>query len=124
MRLAVLAAVAVLALPGRAPGQSASMDELLAQEQAVGEAPFDVARKPEPGYLDAYRASQHELYRKRAKLILQACRAAPEDPRVPDLMNRRWELLAWNQPPADVADEVLADVEAVLATATEARVRQ
>ncbi len=83
--------------------------------EAVGEPPFDAERKEEPGYLDAYRAAQHELYREKVALLLEAIRAHSEDPRIPELENRRWALLAWNQRPEMVAEEVLADVDARLA---------
>jgi len=80
----------------------------------VGEPPFDPARKPEPGYVEGYKRAQHELYRRKAALLLQACVAHPGDARVAELMDRRWGLLGWNQDPQDVADEVPDDIDAVL----------
>lgn len=91
-------------------------DDYLAAVAAVGEPPFDPARKSEPGYLDSYRAAQHQLYQKKAAILLDLCRAYPHDERVPEWIDRRWVLLGWNQPPAAVAAEVLADIEAVATT--------
>lgn len=107
-----------------AHAQTRSIDAYLEAVKAVGEPPFDAARKGEPGYLENYRREQHQLYRRKAALLLEACRAHPTDARVPELMNKRWVLLGWNQSPADVVDEVLADVDAVLAVETNAQVIQ
>lgn len=101
--------LAVLAAPPREPA------DFLAEVEAVGEPPFDPQRKQEPGYLEHYKTQQHILYRRKAAILLELCKTHPHDARVPDWMNRRWVLLGWNQEPADVADEVLADISSVLA---------
>ncbi len=96
-----------------------TIDEMLAEVSAVGEPPFDPSRKNEPGYLEKYRRDQHALYRRKAAVLLKACRLHPNDTRIPSLMDRRWVLLGWNQKPGDVAAEVLADIQSVLATNTD-----
>jgi thiol-disulfide isomerase/thioredoxin len=93
-----------------------SIDEYLAQVKEIGEPDFDAARKQEPGYMDNYRREQHILYQQKAALLLEACRVHPDDERVPELMDRHWKLLAWNQDPLNVAGEVLTDIDTVLAS--------
>ena len=86
-----------------------SIELIEAQVEAIGEPPFDPAREQEPGYIEIYKAKQHALYQQKATLLLQVARHHLNDPRMPDLMNRRWLFLGWNQEPADVAGEILAD---------------
>lgn len=110
--------------PVTASDRPESIDAYLDAVMAIGEPAFDATRKGERGYLENYRREQHTLYRKKAALLLEACRTYPADPRVPELMNKRWVLLGWNQRPADVAAEVLADVDAVLADANDQHIVQ
>jgi len=94
--------------------QERTPEAVLEELKAIGEPDFDPTRKQEPGYLEKYKRDQHILYQKKAALLLDLCLAYPDDERVPEWMNRRWMLLAWNQKPADVADEVLADIDSLL----------
>ncbi len=109
--------VAATAMPAQAQVQS--IDEYLEQVKAIGEPPFDASRKKLPDYPEykaKYKRQQHEMYKQKAALLLEACRLHPDDERAAELMERHWVLLGWNQDPADVADEVLADIESVLPT--------
>lgn len=120
----VCGVVWLAASPRIAAAQTRSVDDYLAKVNAIGEPPFDAARKAEPGYLDTYRSAQHALYQQKAAILLEACRTHGSDPRVPELMDRRWKILGWNQKPADVAEEVLADIDRVLADETNPAVIQ
>lgn len=113
MRATIVVFIALLAACGGSPERAP--EEYLAAVEAVGEPPFDPARKQEPGYFDAYRRAQHELYREKAVIMLDLLRAHRDDPRVGEWADRRWELLAWNQEPEWVAEEVLDDVAKVTA---------
>jgi thiol-disulfide isomerase/thioredoxin len=114
---AILAMVACsVAIGSVPPNEKPSIESILNEVQAIGEPPFDAARKHEPGYLKNYRSAQHQLYRKKSALLLDLCRLYPDEPRIPEWMNRRWVLLGWNQDPAEMAAEVLADIDARLRT--------
>ncbi|MHC4305497.1 MAG: hypothetical protein ACYSW2_13610 [Planctomycetota bacterium] len=109
----------------QAQEQTRTVDEILEQARALAEPPFDAGRKGKPGYAEykqRYRQEQHTVYHQRAALLLEACTLHPDDDRVPKLMNRRWVLLGWNQDPADVAQEILADIKSVLASTSNAHV--
>lgn len=47
--------------------------------------------------------------------MLEAIQLAPDDARTSDWYKKRWILLGWNQEPAVVATEVLADIERIMA---------
>src|SRR3990172_7957907 len=120
--LLTVCSVVLFAVEGRSSAQERTPETVLAEVAAVGEPPFDPARKPEPGYLENYKREQHILYRKKAVLLGELCTAYPGDPRVPEWMNRRWTLLGWNQEPKHVAAEVLADIESVHVTGKDPQV--
>ncbi len=105
---------ALIGTAGCGPEENRSVDWHLEMVEAIGEPDFDPARKEEPGYMDSYREAQHQLYRQKAAVLLELARSWPDDERVPEWLKRRWKLLGWNQAPADVASEVLADIEAIL----------
>lgn len=113
--LGVLLAVSFLPTARPGPAEEPTPSEILARVKAIGEPAFDPARKDEPVYVANYKRQQHILYREKAGLLLDLCRMYPEDERVPRWMNRRWELLRWNQNPIDVAEEVLADIASTTA---------
>jgi thiol-disulfide isomerase/thioredoxin len=123
--MALAAALGPLTPLVPAQERTRSVDAILEEARAIEEPPFDAGRKGKPGYAEykqRYRHQQHEVYQQRAALLLEACTLHPDDERVPKLMNRRWVLLGWNQDPADVAQEILADISSVLASNTNAQV--
>jgi thiol-disulfide isomerase/thioredoxin len=97
-----------------AQGEDRTVELILREVQAIGEPEFDPARKSEHGYLESYKKRQHELYQRKAALLLEAYRRFPGDARAAEWLRRRWHLLAWNQHPRDVVAEVLADIERIL----------
>lgn len=109
--------ITVSLLPVARPEQAVkpTPSEMLARVQAVGEPAFNPARKNERSYVQDYKHRQHILYRRKAGLLLDLFRMYPDDERGAEWMNRRWELLGWNQDPLDVAEEVLADIESATA---------
>lgn len=124
-RLALSIVLSCLVWSAQAQERSRSMDDYLEQVRAIEEPPFDASRKKQPGYAEykaQYRRAQHVVYQQKAALLLEACRLHSDDERVPKLMNHRWVLLGWNQAPVDVAEEIVADVEAVQSTFTNEQV--
>lgn len=95
-------------------GEPPTIEAIEAQVEAVGEPDFDASRKAEPGYMERYQREQHRLHRRKAELLMQVREHHRDHPRFTELMNRRWVLLGWNQEPAAVAEEVLADIDRML----------
>ncbi len=112
--LALRGALLTAALYLSTCGQPPTIEEIEAQVEAVGEPDFDAARKTEPGYMERYKREQHVLYQRKAELLMQVREHHRDHPRFAELMSRRWVLLGWNQEPAAVAEEVLADIDRML----------
>lgn len=116
MRLAVLFSTltaALLAAACQAPPPP-SIEQIRARAEAIEEPAFDARRQEEPGYLEIYQSARRAALRRSAAILLDAMRYHPDDPRLADLLNQRWELLVRSNDPSRGTAEILADIDAVL----------
>jgi thiol-disulfide isomerase/thioredoxin len=88
-----LSLVLCFAPAGRAVADARSATEILAELDELKWIPFDRNRASDPAYGQEFLSRQNEVREKRAALILELYRAAPEHERVPSLMVQRWNLL-------------------------------
>ncbi|WP_158633321.1 TlpA disulfide reductase family protein [Tautonia sociabilis] len=113
-RLAGLVLVGLLAPPPAPafPADDRSPEEILAAIEAVEDPKLDSSRREDLAYIQEYIQLRDEAASRRASLIGELYRIAPDHPRLPGLMPTRW--MALMSSPATVA-EVGNEIEAIIA---------
>ncbi len=87
-------------------------EAILKDIDAVKAPQFDPSKRSDKDYVQSYLAERTKAMETKAELILELYKAAPENPRIPQLLVTRWETLARTK-----TDAILKEIDGVLAHA-------
>ncbi len=117
-RIAWWLVVATCGVGGAAEGERPA-GEILRALDGVQIPRYDSSRKDDPSYEGAFLAQLRAATERRAALILELDRAAPEHERIPGLLAERWSV----RPFGLAADQLREEVEGALARSGRPEVR-
>jgi uncharacterized protein (TIGR03067 family) len=95
-----------------APGADRSAEQILKAIDSLKMSAFDLKRMEDQAYVREYQANHLGTAEKRAELIHDLYKAAPNHERIPTLMVERWRRIPPESPKAEAQNE---EIDAVLA---------
>jgi thiol-disulfide isomerase/thioredoxin len=99
-----------LTIGGEAPAADRPAEAILKDLQSVEMPKFDASKQKDEGYIREFIKKRQDTAEKRASLILELYKTAPDDERIPALMVERWRSI---RPTDSKADEIIKEIDEV-----------